>query len=140
MRASSHRRLPGGFTLVETLVALAVLAAVAGALIALQVGAVRAQRAAERLHAAAGLLAGELVLQRTEAAAGTGACRSAPAAAEASLDCEVERSCLVARDGGCELVLVEVRVGAARDGAGGGGGVAPLTARTVVAPWLEGRP
>lgn len=131
----------GGFTLVETLVALAILVAVAGALVGLQVAGLRAQRAAERLHAAAAVVTDELVLQRTSAAAAPGACLAGSAAgwaapAAAPLECEVRRACLVAGPSGCRLVLVTVSVGSPSAAA-----AEPiLEATTVVAPWLEGRP
>lgn len=131
----------GGFTLVETLVALAILVAVAGALVGLQVAGLRAQRAAERLHAAAALATDELVLQRTSAAAAAGACLAGSAVlggtpSTAPLECGVRRECLVEGPSGCALVLVTVSVGASS-----AVGAEPLLeVTTAVAPWLEGRP
>lgn len=58
-----------GVTLVEVLVAVALLAALGGALSALQVGTLRANRAAQVRLRAADVLADEVTLQRTLAGA-----------------------------------------------------------------------
>lgn len=119
-----------GFTVVEVLVALSVLTAVAGALAGLQAATLRARAAAEALHAAAMLGTNELALQRVLVDAESGPCR-APALPPVG-ECDVVRECLPTLLGPCQVVMVRVTIGMPRGAA--------LVVRSVVFPWLEGRP
>lgn len=123
-----------GFTLVEVLVAFAVIAAVGGALLGLQVGASRALRAAEQLHLAAALVRNELGLQRLVAGAASGPCRSAlPGVGPGDAwTCEVERSCLPGPLGPCALTSIRIVVAPP--------GGRPLEVRSATFPALEGLP
>lgn len=123
-----------GFTLVEVLVAFAVIAAVGGALLGLQVGASRALRAAEQLHLAAALVRNELGLQRLVAGAASGPCRSAlPGVGSGhAWTCEVERSCLPGPLGPCALTSIRIVVAPP--------GGRPLEVRSATFPVLEGLP
>ncbi len=119
-----------GFTLVEVLVALAVLAGVGGALLGLQAATARAVRAAERLHTVAALARDELALHRVVTGATSGPCLSSLPGPE--WRCAVERSCIATALGPCALVAIRVVVEPPDD--------APFEARTVHFPALEGRP
>ncbi len=123
-----------GFTLVEVLVAFAVIAAVGGALLGLQVGASRALRVAEQLHLAAALVRNELGLQRLVAAAASGPCRS-PLPGVGPGDawtCEVERACQPGPLGPCALLGIRIVVVPP--------GGRPLELRSATFPALEGLP
>jgi prepilin-type N-terminal cleavage/methylation domain-containing protein len=97
-----------GFTLVEALVALAILAAVGGALAGLQQATLKAQRASDALHSAAAMASSELVLQRVAASAQGGACLTPPP--NPDFACEVERTCVPGALGPCSAVALTVRV------------------------------
>lgn len=119
-----------GFTLIETLVALAVLAIVGAALVGLQVASLRAQRTASALHANAAVLRDELVLQRVVPTAASGPCLALPQAPGVS--CEVERTCVATALGPCAVVTVAVRVASAHG--------SELVGRSAVTSWLESQP
>lgn len=122
-----------GFTLVEVLVAFAVIAAVGGALLGLQVGASRALRAAEQLHLAAALVRNELGLQRLVAGSAAGPCQATvPVAGDDSWACEVSRTCLPGALGPCALLGIRIVVVPP--------GGRPLELRSVTFPALEGLP
>jgi len=97
-----------GFTLVEVLVALAILAAVGGALAGLQQATLKAQRSSAALHVAAAMVADELVLQRVAAFAQGGVCLTQ--APSPGFACEVERACVAGALGPCAVVALTVRV------------------------------
>ncbi len=119
-----------GFTLIETLVALAILAVVGSALAGLQQSALRAQRSSAALHAAAALVTYELVLQRVAAGAASGPCLAPRPSGDFA--CEVERTCVAAVLGPCAAVLVSVTVLPPLGSA--------LVARSAVFPGLERSP
>lgn len=96
-----------GLTLVETLVALTVLAVAGAALASVQLGALRAGRTAEARHLAADALALELLFQRVGPAASAGACSAA--ALPAGWLCSVQLTCPDAAHG-CSLQVIEVSV------------------------------
>lgn len=132
--APGARTLPAGraagSTLVEVLVAFAVLAAAGGALLGLQAGASRALRAAEQLHVEVALARNELALQRLLTGATSGPCRAAaPAPGWA---CEAERTCVAGPLGPCALLALRVVVGAP--------GGREFELRGVAFPALEGLP
>lgn len=92
-----------GFTLVEVLVGLALLAVLGGALSALQVGTLRANRNAQLRLQAAALLADELALQRVLGGAPNGAVSDGEGTTESACAithipeewaCKVEARCL----------------------------------------------
>ncbi len=119
-----------GFTLIETLVALAVLAIVGAALVGLQVASLRAQRTASAVHAHAAILRDELVLQRVVPTAASGPCLAQKLAPDVS--CEVERTCVATPLGPCAVVGVAIRVSTV--------GGPELVGRSAVTMWLEGQP
>lgn len=119
-----------GFTLVEVLVAFAVMAAAGGALLGLQAGSSRALRAAEQLHVAVALARNELALQRLLVGAESGPCSTAVAGP--GWVCEVERTCAAGPLGPCALLGLRVVVGAS--------GGREYELRGVAFPALEGLP
>lgn len=119
------------FTLVEVLVALAIVAVIGGAVASLQVANARAARAATALHGAVSLARGELALQRAVAEPPSVGCMAGGLATPFQpADCMVERVCL-SPPPRCDLVSVTVRI--AREPAG------EVVLRTVVSAHLEGR-
>lgn len=109
-----------GFTLVETLVAIAVLAVAGAALASVQLGALRAQRNNRQLHMLATAVEQELLFQRLGPAPASGACQVGQLPPDR--DCSVVVSCLGTASP-CDLWSVRVQVTAPNGPA--------LTARTV---------
>lgn len=104
------RRAPrpaSGVTLVEALVALAVLALAGAALASVQLGALRTSRTVQLRQQAAALLEGELLLLRLGAGPAAGECAAEPL--PSGWECEVELTCtyLLAP---CDLLTFQVRV------------------------------
>lgn len=102
--AATGLRSGAGFTLVEVLVGIAVLAVVSGSLVALQVGSLRAARTADDLRTLAA--AGEYQLGLARLLPGLSACRdldSWPAVE----GCELETACLAAA---CRQRSIDLRL------------------------------
>lgn len=104
---ASQVRRRCGLTLVETLVALTVLAVAGAALASVQLGALRAGRTAQVRHVAADALALELLYQRLGPVAVAGEC--SVAALPAGWECSVRLTCPEVAHG-CALQLIEVSV------------------------------
>ncbi len=109
-----------GLTLVEVLVALAVLGAACASLAALQLASLRSGRVSQERHRAAAILADELVSQRLLAGVAPGACVTGPF--PAGWECESRRTCLPV-PAGCALTAIVVTVTPPEG--------APLEGRTV---------
>jgi len=95
-----------GFTVVEALVAVMLLAVVAAAALALQAQALRATRAAEVRRTAAAALRAEVALQRALGGV-TGTCTGA---VPAGWGCAVEAACAPRPSAACDLRTIVVRL------------------------------